>query len=173
MNCKGKMSFGDFVFPINPYLIRVRHQRTVARQKTLGGQEAVCDMGQNGRIVSGEGEFFGSSAAAYFDELKKRFEEEAVGVLYLPSQKPMIAVFEELELIGEDIGDVIRFRFQFREAPDQGMLKNAGWLISDGEKCLWDYADETGVDVGLLLEMNPNVRRPDAAIESGKKVFFC
>ena len=173
MNCKGKMSFGNFIFPVNPYLIRITQQRTVAEQKVPFGDNIISDMGQNSRRISGEGEFYGEDARQSFLRLKEVFEKSGCNVLYLPSQKPMYAAFASLELIGEDVGDVIRYRFSFVEHFGKKTAKKLTQKIADGKRCLWDYAYESNLPVETLLRLNPNVRRPDVPIAAGRKVFFC
>ena len=66
MNCDGKMSFGSFIFPINPYLLKITHRRTVAKAAVLYGYPAVSDMGGGVCEISGEGEFFGENALESF-----------------------------------------------------------------------------------------------------------
>ena len=172
MNCDGKMSFGDFIFPVNPYLIRITHKREVSEQHIPGGESVVSDMGRRAARISGEGELFGSGCAGDFARLKRLYERSAAEMLYLPSQRPVYAVFEKLELIGKDIGDVIRYSFSFAVIADAPSFRRRA-VISDGRKCLWDYAFENGLGTELLCELNPGVKRPDLAIPAGRRVALC
>ena len=173
MNCKGKMSFGNYVFPVNPYMIKISHNRTTAVQRTPKGNDVVSDMGVNCRIVSGEGELFGDDCHEKFLYLKSIFENGGTGVLYIPSQKPMYAVFKELELMAEDIEGVIRYRFVFYESFDKRLPTKYIRCIADGKKSLWDIAFENGCDIETLMETNPDISRPDMLVPAGKEVALC
>ena len=172
MNCDGKMSFGDFIFPINPYLIKVSHSRKITEQPVPFHEGKVSDMGGMNRRTSGEGEFCGEDCAETFARLKKVYEDASAEMLYIPSQRPVYALFEKLELIGSDTAGVIRYSFSFVESsekPDRS--KNI--RLGDGEKCLWDFAYESGIDTDLLLKLNPDVKRPDEAIARGRRIYLC
>lgn len=172
MNCDGKMSFGDFIFPVNPYLIRVTHKRSVAEQKIPMSGSIVSDMGKMSRRISGEGEFCGESCADDFERLKRLYESSSAEMLYVPSQRPLYAVFEKLELIGEDIEGVIRYGFSFIESSDAPEIRSK-IKIADGRKCLWDYSFESGTDIAELIEHNPDVKRPDTPVPSGRRIRLC
>ena len=91
MNCDGKMSFGDFVFPNNPQQIRITRSRTVTEQRALTGDAKVNEYGKGARKITGEGEFFGEDCIYQFSRLRERFEKGGGGILYIPSQRPVLA----------------------------------------------------------------------------------
>lgn len=171
MDCKGRMSFRDFVFPANPSVIRVTHKRRLSRREVPFGKEIVTDMGSTERVISGEGEFFGQGAQEDFDRLKAAFEQRGAGVLYVPSQGPMSACFEKLELQGKDVEGVIGYSFTFRECT--GTEHRPGGIIADGSHCLWDYAYLYGRDIMELIRLNPGIKRPDTRINAGEELRLC
>ena len=71
MRCDGKMSYKDFIFPVNPRTITIRTDRHVALSAVPGGSDVVSDLGSGARIVSGEGEFFGEGAVQSFLRLRQ------------------------------------------------------------------------------------------------------
>ena len=173
MNYDGKMSFGDFVFPNNPQQIRITRSRDISEQRLMSDDSLVTENGRRPRHISGEGEFFGEDCAAQFASLRERFERGGSGILYIPSQRPMLAYFRELQMIAADIGRVIKYSFVFVECSD-GMKKSpVTRRIADGVKCLWDYSFESGIDIGALIELNPDVKRPDIAVPHGRSVRLC
>ena len=173
MNTDGKMSFKDFVFPLNPTFIRIYYSRKISNQKIPFGSNAVRDMGENGRVISGEGEFCGKSCIEDFERLKKVFESGGGGMLYIPSQKPIYAIFSSLELLAQDRDGVIKYSFEFNESYDKIQNTQFSDIIADGKSSLWDISYRYGVRVDELLRLNPYVCRPDFTIEKGKRVTLC
>lgn len=173
MNCNGKMSFGNFIFPVNPYMIKISHKRTAAVQKVPNGNDLVSDMGVSGRIISGEGELFGDGCEEQFLMLKRTFEKGGAGVLYIPSQEPVLAVFKELEFRADDIEGVIKYSFTFVESFESRVPKKFRKRIADGVRTLWDIAYENGAEIETLMELNPDVSRPDIPVPAGNEVTLC
>lgn len=173
MNCDGKMSFGDFVFPNNPQQIRITRSRTVTEQRALTGDAKVNEYGKGARKITGEGEFFGEDCIYQFSRLRERFEKGGGGILYIPSQRPVLAYFQELRMIAADIGRVVRYSFVFVECSGNPANERDTYIISDGVKMLWDHSYESGIDIEVLLELNPDVKRPDVPILPGRTVKLC
>lgn len=173
MKTDGKMSFKKYVFPVNPWVIKVIHRHRTAEHKIPYGLSNIQDLGDEGRIISGEGEFFGSDCAEQFGKLKALFNEGGGGMLYIPSQKPLYAIFQRLELIGKDIEGVIKYGFTFEESFGHIQTVNFTECIGNGKKSLWDFAYEYGIAVETLMTVNPDILRPDTAIPSGKAVKLC
>lgn len=173
MNCNGKMSFGDFLFPVNPSVIRISHRRHVNSRRIPLGEDIVSETGSGKRIITGEGELFGRNAKEEFAALREVFERGGVGMLYLPSQEPISAYFEELELVGEDVEGVIHYRFRFAESNRETVPLREKRVLADGKQSLWDVAFTYGRDVEELLRLNPSVMRPDTFLEAGKEIRLC
>ncbi len=176
MNCDGKMSFGSFIFPINPYLLKITHRRTVAKAAVPYGYPAVSDMGGGVCEISGEGEFCGEDCVQQFAALRQYFENGGSHILYIPSEVPMLAVPVSLTLTGKDIENVIQYSFVFEGSEESGCLsqvKNLTRRTADGQKRLWDYANESGLSIETLKRLNPDVGRPDKPVPAGRSVYFC
>lgn len=173
MNCDGKMSFGAFIFRVNPQLLRISYSRTAAEATVPYGKRLVTDMDGSGRRITGEGEFYGEDCEEQFAALQRLFEAGGSDILYLPSQPPMLAVPVSLTLTGKDVGGVISYRFVFAESPVQGAAARLTRRVTDGRHCLWDYAYESGLPIETLRTLNPDVMRPDIAIPAGRRVYFC
>lgn len=173
MNTDGKMSYKDFVFPVNPSLIRILHTRKINQHKIPFGSNVVSDMGKNCRVISGEGEFYGKNCIETFSELRRIFESGGGGMLYIPGEKSMYAFFASLDAVVEDIEDVIRYSFEFIESFEKESDKKILTCIADGKDTLWDIAFKYNKTVENLMELNPSVRRPDTVVERGKKVILC
>ncbi len=173
MKTDGKMSYKNFIFPVNPYVIHISHQRNITEHKIPFEQNMISDMGKNARIITGEGEFFGTDCISDFHRLENVFHSDGGGMLYIPSQKPVYAVFDKLELVAQDTENVVKYTFRFTESFDKN--KNSVWetCISDGVKCLWDYAYKYGIDIETLVKANPDILRPDISITHGKAVNLC
>ncbi|MBQ5562141.1 MAG: DNA circularization N-terminal domain-containing protein [Clostridia bacterium] len=172
MNTDGKMSYKDFIFPVNPYLIKISRKKNTAVHKIPFYADKVMDLGEQNRVITGEGEFFGSDCLEQFERLKEVFASKNGGILYIPSQKPLLAVFDSLELIAQDIQNVIKYSFRFIEIKDNDN-NIPEYIISDGNKSLWDYSYLFGIDIETLVRINTDILRPDIPITHGRRVNLC
>lgn len=173
MRTDGKMSYKDFIFPVNPHLIKISHRRKASNQKLPYGKSAVSDLGICSRIISGEGEFCGENCIRDFMSLKAVMDRGGGGMLYIPSQSPVYAVFESLELTAGDTSGVIGYSFRFVES-FENESEDTDYVISgNGSSSLWDIAYEYGADINALVRLNPHIRRPDIAVEARKQVRLC
>ena len=173
MTPDGKMSYKNFIFPVNPYVIHISHAKKSVEHKIPLARNIVCDLGENARIITGEGEFFGTNCMNDFDRLESIFHSKGGGMLYIPSQKPVYAVFDKLELIAQDTENVVKYTFRFIESFDRNKNNVSETCISDGIKCLWDHSYEHGIDIETLVKANPDILRPDIPIPHGKAVKLC
>lgn len=173
MTTDGKMSYKNFIFPNNPAVIKISHSKNIAKINIPCDSQQIQEMGSQNRVITGEGEFFGSHSCQTFEKLREIFEEGSEGILYLPSQEPICAIFESLILIGEDIQDIIKYQFKFIETSKQIYQTEKHFIYADGNKCLWDYSYLHGISIEKLLKFNPDLIRPDRNIPFGKKVYLC
>lgn len=173
MNTDGKMSYKDFIFPVNPRIIKISHARKINRHNIPFGNDTVSDMGGNSRIITGEGEFYGENCMNDIEKFRAVFESGGGGILYIPSQKPIYAVFASLDIPAQDIENVIKYSFEFIESFEKvSEVKNLS-CIADGKSSLWDIAYKYGKYVEELAELNPWILRPDCIIERGSRVILC
>ena len=172
MKTDGKMSFKKYVFPVNPSVIKVIHRHRTAEHKIPYGLSNIQDLGDEGRIISGEGEFYGENCVNDFMQLKSVMAKGGGGMLYIPSQSPIYAVFENLELICSDIEDVVRYSFRFVES-FENINQTERCIHGDGKSCLWDISYRYGIDIDSLVLMNPHIRRPDIEIRCSERINLC
>ncbi len=173
MRTDGKMSYKDYVFPVNPSVIKISHGRKIAKTNIPNGYDTVSDMGGTYRIISGEGEFFGYNCVDDFLALKAVMDRGGGGMLYIPSQTPVYAMFEELELIAEDIEGVVRYKFRFTESFENHYEERLLYCYGNRRDCLWDISFRYGIHIDILTELNPHIKRPDIKIPPWEKVKLC
>lgn len=172
MNREGKMSYKSFIFPVNPAVIRISSKNNVAGVNVPYGTELVSQVGKKLRIITGEGEFFGDNCTQLFESLRDTMQGGG-GMLYIPSQKPVYAFFESLELKASDIDGVAAYSFRFAEAELPSQMHSGQYIYGDRISCLWDYAYHYDVPIDRLVSLNPHIRRPDIPVSSREKVWLC
>ena len=172
LNTDGKMSFRDFIFPINPAVIRIQHKRKLAVNSVPLGNDNITDLGQGSRIITGEGEFAGESCINDFISLKKAAEQGG-GMLYIPSQEPIYVFAENIGLKASDREGAVAYSFRFVEGDPVKNKKRISFAEGDGVSCLWDYAWKYDVDIDHLAELNPHIRRPDMPVKRTERVRIC
>ena len=173
MNREGKMSYKDFIFPVNPSFIRISSRNNIAAVNVPYGTELVTKVGRQLRIISGEGEFFGDDCTEVFETLRATMQGGG-GMLYIPSQKPIYAYFESLEMKAGDIDGVAGYSFRFAEAEAPEEITNSGqYVYGDGKSCLWDYAYRYEISIDRLTALNRHIKRPDIPISVREKVLLC
>lgn len=173
MRTDGKMSYKDYVFPVNPSVIKISHRRKVSKASVPNGYDTVSDMGGSCRIITGEGEFFGNCCVDDFLALKAVMDKGGGGMLYIPSQSPIYAMLEELNLIAEDCEGVIRYNFKFVESFEEHHEERNLYCYGDRNQCLWDISYIYGIHIDILRELNPHIKRPDIPIYPWEKVRLC
>ena len=79
-------------------------------------------MGPVKRTVTGTGVFFGTTAYEDFKKLIELFKEETCGPLVHPVWGSCNMYFTELELTQEPKGNYVAYKFEFREADEEGVI---------------------------------------------------
>ena len=170
MNTKGRMSFCNYVFPVNPSYIRIDTERSVSTHHIPFGNDRVFDTGKKKRVISGKGEVAGEDGISSLSELSELFDEGRSGVLYLPSQETMYVLPVYFRMFASDTEDVMGYEFRFVE---EDSVTAADDVISDGKSSLWDYSYRYDIPIEQLVENNPQIRRPDIRITAGRRVKLC
>lgn len=167
-----KMSYGNFIFSHLPAKIEVTSERKIAERKIPDAANAVWDFGDNGRIIKGEGEFFGVSALEQFENLRKVVQSGGCHVLYLPALGKITAVCSSLKLLEEDHENAVAYSFVFREVcGTETKDSEQSTTVLEGE-CLWQIAARTGIAIEGLLELNPQISRPDRVLTTGERIVL-
>lgn len=165
-----KMSFRDYTFRNNPEKLNVVYSNRLRTFYPPGNAPVFQNLGQEYRIVTGRGDFFGDDAFSDFFRLAAEFERNESGLLTLPGFDSFNAVFKKLELVGEAGPGLIGYRFEFWEIPGKvtKLVPYTWYTVKEGES-LWDVSASTGVSVESLLSLNPGIRNP-FDVQSGQEV---
>ena len=135
---------------------------------------------------AGQGEFAGEGAYDTFKKLASVFYEETPGVLVHPVWMTTTAWFAALELRQEPRRDYVAYSFEFWETvegdgkdglsvPDGAQGAGAGedarsrWHTVAKGDTLWEIARRYGVELGRIVELNPDIRNP-SLIYVGQRV---
>lgn len=113
-----KMQFGSFVWPNNPETLRVSLRRDI---KVTARADKRWNLQNNaflGRVIEGEGVFYGSTAYATFSSLALRIYSNEVQLLTLPNWQSCNAVMTNLEVVEGMQENCLRYRFTLQEAPE-------------------------------------------------------
>ncbi|TCL42633.1 hypothetical protein [Harryflintia acetispora] len=108
------MQFGDYQFRYNPSRIVLRQEKNIRLRSCPGRWQDAQNIGENARIIEGEGELFGGDVAAQWEALCQSYRAQEPALLISPVAGPMYAYFAYLEAVGQG-GVTLRFSFRFIE----------------------------------------------------------
>lgn len=162
-----KMSYKGFTWPHNPKTCTVAAKRTVAQAKLLNGGWVSQDLGVQGRVISGTGEFAGEEAYHTYLKLYEVFLQDGPGELDHPVLGRLQAVMTSLELLQKPIENYVSYSFSFyqwgdeaqteaNEAADQG---ESSYTLAAGED-YWSVSQQFGLKAEELAAMNPEISNP-------------
>lgn len=117
-----KLQYKTFVWPNNPERYQQSYVREPVYTKDESGKTVFSGMGPMKRTFSGSGVFFGSTAYDDFKELAALFATGTPGGLNHPIWGLHQAYFTELELTQEPKANYVAYRFEFREADEDGAI---------------------------------------------------
>lgn len=161
------MKFKTFTWPNDPRTCRLQAVRATALHKYPGGTYQLEDLGVKQRILTGEGEFFGSMAYTYMDQLIRVYEEPGEGVLIHPLIMLRKMMFTELEILEEPRAWYVAYRFTFTECDTEEYTASrqkpgsSGKYIVQWGDTLYSIAMTTGASLTRLLELNPDIGNPN------------
>ncbi len=166
------MSFRGYRWQYNPVKLEItnsaqKHQYIVPSHKTR-----IESLSRKPVVYKGEGEFFGEDCIAKYRELEKIFLEGRKGVLSIPDMPSVYAWFTGLSLVGDTTENLLRYKFEFMEADTSHGVLQQRFHICNERETLYDIAFDYGVSVEKLVELNPNIRRPDE-LKTGEQVRLC
>ncbi len=181
------MRYKDYVWPHNPRTYTIDYERKMAVQKIPFGSYRLQDLGQNRRVLRGEGEFVGEGAYEEFKRLASVFYQAGPGMLVHPVWQAAEAYFVDLSLRQEPRADYVSYAFTFWECPAEGEtaarrveLEQAAeggtpaaagavyHTVVSGET-LWGIAGDEGVALTDLIALNPQLKNPNLILP-GEKV---
>lgn len=114
----GTLQYDTFSFPNNPETLQITYRREVSVENTSDGSWTIQNIGQLGRIVEGEGVFYGENAYESFSTLAKYIYSFQALILQHPKWEAFRAHLTRLESIEEPCESCVRYRFTFIESPD-------------------------------------------------------
>ncbi len=167
------MRFDLFEWTHNPLTVEVGHRRRISQQNTAGGGSFVQGTGCDLKVIKGKGELAGETCLEEYEKLCALFERGRKGLLTLPFMKPFYAYFTDLSLVGEATPDLITYTFEFLEAENSeySEKKDGAAYVTEGET-LFDIAYREGVSMDVLVQLNPQIKRPDELL-AGQEVRLC
>lgn len=173
------MRFKNYIWPHNPRVYEIGFERKMASRHVPFGRSVLSGLGMDHRVLRGEGEFVGEGAYREFQKLATVFYEESPGILVHPVWQTANAWFVELSVRQEPTEDYVRYGFTFWECYDgyrRGLTEVGGDPAEAGNKSggqaveaaaeytvlpgdtLYRIAGKTGVDLGKLAALNPQIR---------------
>lgn len=155
------MQFQGYCWPNNPYEVTVQYARTVQEQQQPGGRSVVQNLGRRCRVIAGRGIFLGADCREQFDRLAALLEQGGEGLLTLPGEAPLHAVFTSLKLTGESRPNQLGYSFQFYEVPSGRTAEGGGYRVDKEGETLWYVAMLCGTSVDVLRALN-RVQWPNA-----------
>lgn len=166
------MRYKGFTVSLNPTTLKIEcENETVLQTLPFKGQR--CDeIGTKCRTVKGEGELWGENCLQRYAELYALYKQKGSGVLSLPLAEPMYALFTKLSLKADTAPDKIIYSFEFKEekTEDTDFICSVH-RVKEGEG-LFDIAYFYNVPVEKLVELNPQIKRPDE-LTKGEEIKLC
>lgn len=111
------MKFDDFTWPNNPESLEVTYHHEVDVLPNGVGTWTMQHLGRMGRVIKGEGTFFGTNAYSSFQALAKKFTLATPCVLTIPQLENVNAMLTDLVLEAQEGDNILRYRFTFVETP--------------------------------------------------------
>ena len=177
------MRYKDYTWPHNPRVYTIDYRRTMAGQKVPFGGYLLQDLGQEHRVMEGEGEFAGEGAYREFQKLASVFYDRGPGLLVHPLWQAANTYFVSLRLEQEPRPDYIRYSFAFwedmsyysgearplqeRKPAAAGAAAQVHQVVK-GET-LWGIAQKYGLSMQSLVGLNPGMKNPNQ-IQVGDEV---
>lgn len=168
------MKYKNYTWPNNPSTIDISVKRDLKDISMPFNLSVIQDLGRKKRIVSGQGQFFGENCMEQFEDLFKVLKQGGTGYLCLPGMVPFLAVFSELQLIGEAMPNVINYKFEFWEDLSSSFvndnLEESYYVVLEGDT-LWSIAVKYNMSIEDLLSLNCNIKNPNQLIV-GERVYL-
>lgn len=169
------MRYKDFIWPNNPANCHLTVKRQLASHKYPGASYVLEDLGEESRILRGNGEFFGPDAYYYLTELLRVYREPGPGRLLHPVIQMEQACFAELTITEEPCENYAAYSFVFYEdgrGSDQSASAEAGTsgqtvTILENQS-LWEIAAMYDTTVEKLMAANLWIANPNILTAGGQ-----
>ena len=166
------MRFKGFEWHHNPAQISFECDKQVNELKSPNGEAYIQNMGRRNMKISGSGQLYGDDCLEQFDSLLRLFRQGGCGVLAIDRMEPIYAVFESVKILGQPKPDILDYSFVFREVMELKCRNSLCMHIAAEGENLWDISYRYSIPIDRLVELNPEVKRPDVLAE-GFEVALC
>lgn len=165
------LTFGTFSWPNNPSKLNLKFAKNLKDFYIPFNGTQLQNYGNSARILTGEGEFYGTSAFVSFFKLYDMFEENVPKDLFVPGFTNFSAYFSELNFIGEPGPECVKYSFTFIEdvftkatsyTPSQD-----SYVTAQGDN-LWDISSAFAISIEDLIRLNPSIT--DTIMPGGKEL---
>ena len=170
-----RMSYKNYVWKNNPKKLSIEEEKNIKDYAIPFAPNLLQNLGRGKRIVKGVGEFFGDNFLDEYKELRALYLSNEEGYLKLPNTQPFLASFKYLNMIGNAAENCLTYTFEFWEKIEEPQntiidLSNKYYIANEGQN-LWDIAYKYNMSVSSLMDLNPEIKRPDY-LAKGQKVVL-
>ena len=109
------MQLGNFVWPHDPEVLRVRYRRVVEQNVAENGLWTTVNLGRFGRTFEGEGVFYGEDAYETLSELAMCLYNGVAQELIHPKWDKAKVLLTDLEVTEECENNFLRYSFKMVE----------------------------------------------------------
>lgn len=167
------MRFDGYTWPHNPRSLTLESGRRTIEFAPPLRDAGMTLAGERITAVEGTGEWYGGDALSQYAELYALYRRGGVGVLAIPGLEAMHACFVSLTLTAAPSDGVPGYRFRFERAAAPQAEQPTQYTVTSGDgESLWDVSYRLGIGIDQLVELNPQIRYPDAVMIN-ERVRIC
>ncbi len=166
-----KLIFGSFTWPNNPTKMTFKCTKNLKDFFIPNKGDQLQSFGQNARILTGEGEFFGTTAFVSYFRIYSLFEAGIPKDLFVPGFANYMAYLTEFNLVGEPGPETVKYTFTFIEdvfSPSTPYYPPVSTVTAQQGDTLWSISNAYGVSVYDLVKLNPTIK--DTVLTPGKEI---
>lgn len=167
------MRFAGFEWEHNPVSLKISNELKQTKHTLPQVGERITDSLLGLKVYSGKGELVGKDCITQYRKLEEMFLSGRKGMLTIPGLSPVYACFSSLSVVGETTPDLLTYTFEFIQEQDgtEYLAESSEHVCAEGET-LYDIAFDEGIALEILVELNPQIKRPDE-LKTGEKVRLC
>ncbi len=167
------MRFGDYVWGHNPLSVTIENEMLEYTRIHPRKGEFHYTQGNGCRVIKGKGELVGKNCHEQYQKLYEMFLKGKTELLSVPGFLPLFARFTHLSVIGDATPDLLKYYFEFTET--ESVMSEGSknpFHIAKLDETLYDISYEESVSIDRLVNLNPQVRRPDI-LKEGERIRLC
>lgn len=166
------MRFAGYEWLHNPVSLVITNGLSQNRHSLYEENVQVSAQRLDLKVYSGKGELAGGDCIEQYKKLEKLFLSGKKGVLTIPGMEPVYASFSKLEAVGTDTPDLLSYTFEFVQELSAEKSTYPCECECKAFQTLYDIAYEWDIPLERLVELNPQIRRPDE-LKEGERVRLC